>query len=76
MSPQDDAKDFARDIALEAANGFQPGMEINDDGQIGKALHGAEWSRKRMSASPPRTVRAVVNGGVKVVHWAEQNQAS
>ena len=34
------------------------GENIDDESDINKALPGGQWSRKRLSASPPRTVRA------------------
>ena len=35
-----------------------PGERIDDEGDVDEPGPGREWSRKRMSASPPRTVRA------------------
>lgn len=32
--------------------------DVYDKGHIDEALPGGEWSKKRRSASPPRTVRA------------------
>ena len=36
-----------------------PGKGVDDESHIDEALPRREWSRKRVSASPPRTVRAV-----------------
>src|SRR5208283_4503579 len=36
-----------------------PGEKIEHDGQIEPAFGGWQWSKKRISASPPRTVRAL-----------------
>jgi hypothetical protein len=34
------------------------GENVDDESDIDEALPGRQWSRKRLSASPPRTVRA------------------
>ena len=34
------------------------GERVDDEGDVDETLPGREWSRKRVSASPPRTVRA------------------
>jgi hypothetical protein len=34
------------------------GIGIDDEGDVDEAGPGLEWSKKRISASPPRTVRA------------------
>ena len=34
------------------------GKRVDDEGHVDEALPGRKWSRKRVSASPPRTVRA------------------
>jgi hypothetical protein len=33
------------------------GKDVDDEGNIDETLPGREWSRKRLRASPPRTVR-------------------